>query len=230
MKICFLNGPNKNKEFLVKKDLILTRNDETKGSIFIDDSKASNPHAQIIQKQNTFYIQDLDSRNGIYVNEKKKEKFALKVGLEFAIGKTLFQVKEVLVTKIWSEEVIKTLKNLSFEDKPKDVQVFKKALKLSFKSGVQKGEKWHLYYGPRKVGAYCFDLPILEPKAPGVCFLLEPKEEFILFKTRYPEKILINKKHISKKKLSNGDIISFAKTFIEVEYIQDEKSYSKKKT
>ena len=216
MKICFLNGPHKGKEFPVKKGLILSRNSETEEDISIKDPQASNPHAKIVKKKSLFYLQDMDSKNGTYVNEEINDYFALEPGLKFQIGQTVLQVKES--PKPWNEVVTEELKKLSFENQPKPMKIITPSLVLEFKSGVQKGNTWHIHYGPREAGSGCLDLPILDPQAPDICFSLEPSKESVLFKTLYPEKVLINKKHISKKKLLAGDCISFANTSIEVSY------------
>ncbi len=219
MKICFLNGPYKGKEFPVKKGLILSRNSEEEEDIAIKDPKASNPHAKIVKKKNIFYLQDMDSKNGTYVNEEINDFFALQPGLKFQIGQTVLQVKESpKPKKPWNEAVMEELKKISFENHPKPMKTITPPLVLKFKSGVQKGNTWHIHYGPREAGSSCLDLPILDPQAPDICFSLEPSKDSVLFKTLYPEKILINKKHISKKKLTNGDCISFANTSIEVSY------------
>ena len=219
MKIYFINGPLKNQEFPVKEGLILSRSESEEGDIAIEDPKASNPHAEIIKKKGKFYLQDRDSKNGTSFREEINDCFILEPGVKFQIGQTVFQVKAPPAPqKPWFEIVGEELKKLSLKDHPKKLQPIIPALILKFKSGVQKGDIWHLHYGPREAGSASLDLPILEPQAPDICFSLEPEKEVVLFKTLYPEKILLNKKHISKKKLKNGDYISFANTSIEIKY------------
>lgn len=219
MKICFLNGSNKGKEFPVEKGLILSRSSKKEGNIVIEDPKASNPHAKIVKKKGEFYLQDMNSKNGTYVKKETNDFFILSPGLKFQIGQTIFQVKEApKPQKPWDEIVMEELKKLPIKDSPKKIQIIKPALILKFKSGIQKGNEWHIHYGPREVGSGCLDLPILEPQAPDICFSLEPSEKSVLFKTQYPEKILLNKKHTPKKNLIIGDCISFASTSIEVSY------------
>ena len=219
MILRFLNGPHKGKEVTLKKGLILSRKSTKKDVLSIEDSKASNPHAQVIKKKNGLYLQDMDSKNGTYFKGEINDSFALLPGIQFTIGKTVMEVTEPPPPpKIWSEEVIIELKNLSIKDREQQIQIIKPALILKFKSGVQKGNTWYIGYGPRTAGAASLDLPILEPQAPDVCFSLEPLKESVLFKTQYPEKVLINKEHISTKELIDKDCISFASTFIEISY------------
>lgn len=219
MKICFLNGPHKGTEFLIKKNLIFCRNKKQPNGVLITDPKASNPHAKIIKKNQGFYLKDLDSKNGTYVNKKINPYFALTQGLEFKIGKTLFIVKPDLIKQIpWTDTVAEELKKLSLKNNIKQWKIINPTLILQFKSGVQKGVKWFICYGPRKAGAESLDLPILESQAPDICFLLEPKLSGVLFKTQYPNKIFINKESLLQKQLVAGDIITFKKTSIKVEY------------
>lgn len=219
MILRFLNGPYKGKEVTLKKGLILSRNSKKKEVLSIEDPKASNPHAQIIRKKNTFYLQDMDSKNGTYFKGEINDLFALSPGIQFTIGKTVIEITEPPPSpKIWSEEVSTELKKLSIKDQEQQIQIIKPTLILNFKSGVQKGNKWYIGYGPRTAGATSLDLPILEPQAPDICFSLEPLKKSVLFKTQYPEKILINKEHVSTKKLVDKDCISFASTSIEISY------------
>ena len=219
LEISFLNGPNKGNIFLIEKGLVLTRNKKEEGDIFIEDPKASNPHAEIIKKRGLFYLKDMDSKNGTYVNEEINDLFALEPGIKFRIGKTILQVKKAPPPKKhWSEIVKENLSSVSLKDTPKKISLIKPSLILTFKSGVQKGDKWHLCYGPRTAGSASLDLPILEPQAPPICFFLKPGNQFVLFKTTYPEKVLLNKQHISKKILKPGDHISFNSMLIEVNY------------
>lgn len=229
LNIHFLNGSYKGKKFPVKKGLILTRNNKEEGDILIEDSKASNPHAEIIKKKGNFYLKDMDSKNGTYFEEKINDLFALTPGITFQIGNTKFEVKKAPPPeKPWYEIIAKELKLKTVKDHIKNLQALHPPLTLIFKSGPQKGDKWHIHYGPREVGSGSLDLPILESKAPDICFSLKPHKKSVLFKTLYPEKVLLNKKHISKKNLITGDRISFANTLIEVRYDSLEKGPKKK--
>ena len=219
MKIRFLNGPNKDQEFAVQKGLILSRKSEEEGEVPIGDPKASSPHAEIVQKKGVFYLQDMDSKNGTYLKGKINDFFALKAGLKFQIGETWFQViSPPPPPPAWDKIVAKELKTISPKDRPQSVTPLKHPLTLKFRSGVQKGDIWHIHYGPRSAGSASLDLPILEPDAPDLCFHLLPEKTSVLFKTQYPEKVLLNKKHTSRKKLSPGDSISFGGASIEVHY------------
>lgn len=70
-------------------------------SIFLDDPTVSRRHAKIYHKGNSFFIEDLDSRNGTYVNEKqvnKNERELLQNGDLIKLG--------TVVLKFYTEETI----------------------------------------------------------------------------------------------------------------------------
>ena len=230
MKIQFINGPNQGKEFKIQAGLILSRKKLKKGDIAVLDPKASSPHAEIIKKRKSFYLKDLDSKNGTCVDEDINDLFALKPGTTFFIGETGFQVmdspppkpKKQIIKKTWQETITEVLKKhlKQIKDPPaQEMLPIYPTLKLTFKSGSQKGDVWHVYYGPRQSGSASVDLPILDPSAPGICFSLHPVTGGgVLFKTTFSDKVLLNKKHQNRKNLEAGDLISVADTLIEVSF------------
>ena len=235
LKIIFLNGPHKGKEFSVKAGVVLSRNVVEKNDIAIEDVGASNPHAEIVKKKGRFYLNDMDSKNGTYLDNEINDCFVLKPERKFKIGKTWLKViqpvepvpkKPQRVAKkklFWSDVVIKELKALSLTDQAnKQVRVINPALVLKFKAGAQKGEKWLIGYGPRELGSATWDMPILDMEAPGICFSLEPlATNKVLFKTSYPEQVLLNNQHITKKEIKDGDFICVANTYIELSYYKN---------
>ena len=152
MKIIFLNGTYKDREFPVQEGLQLARDKGEEGDIFIEDPQASNPHAEIVKKKGRFYLQDLDSKNGTLLDEEINDFFALKPGLQFQIGHTRFQVKGQPKVEHWSKTIREELKKINIQDTPQEIKIIRPPLILKFKSGVQKGDTWHIYYGPRTAG------------------------------------------------------------------------------
>ena len=58
-----------------------------KNDIHIDNPAVSNSHAIIKKVMNAYFIEDLKSTNGTFVNEKKIDKYELLDGDEVIIGK-----------------------------------------------------------------------------------------------------------------------------------------------
>lgn len=58
-----------------------------KNDIQIDNPAVSSSHAVIRKVMNTYYMEDLGSTNGTFVNEKKIDKYELLDGDEVIIGK-----------------------------------------------------------------------------------------------------------------------------------------------
>ncbi|HIC22105.1 MAG TPA: FHA domain-containing protein [Planctomycetes bacterium] len=69
-------------------DLVIGRSPEV--DVTIDDSRISSRHASIIEEDSRWFIQDLDSGNGIVVGNRKVKKFELQDQLSFRIGKVEF--------------------------------------------------------------------------------------------------------------------------------------------
>ncbi len=59
--------------------------------IVIEDREVSRRHAMISKKAGEFLLCDLDSTNGVYVNNLKLERAVLKHGDVFQIGSCVFQ-------------------------------------------------------------------------------------------------------------------------------------------
>lgn len=88
-------GQNAN---LKKGSLIHVRNTVTIGrrddnSIVLSDSFVSSNHAKLYVRNNEFYLEDLDSTNGTYVNNQKLQgRMKLKMNDEIKIGTVIFKV------------------------------------------------------------------------------------------------------------------------------------------
>ena len=74
---------------LIRGDVTIGRMDDN--SIILSEPFVSGHHARVYAKNNTLYIEDLNSTNGIYVNEEKVEgKIKLTTGDEIKIGSAIF--------------------------------------------------------------------------------------------------------------------------------------------
>lgn len=64
----------------------------TEGGIVLDDTYASQQHARVYEQGNTFFVEDLGSTNGTYVNGRKiSYPLELRAGDRIKIGKTVFE-------------------------------------------------------------------------------------------------------------------------------------------
>lgn len=204
MIIKALTGPIKGQTFDLKNGLTLGREH---GDIILKDSSVSNLHAEIqIYSSGQVMIIDKDSKNKIYVNNKKTVKSVLEENNRFKIGKSEFIVKFVKTPQELLLEFLSKV-NSKVTDNPLDLKPFFKPVTIQFSSGIQKGKEYKVYYGPRIFGKRSVDFPILDKKSPEKCFVLMPDKQKIIFKTSYPEQVKYNNKNLEKTKIQDGDQI-----------------------
>jgi pSer/pThr/pTyr-binding forkhead associated (FHA) protein len=79
-------GPNAGSKFLVDKDAT-TAGRHPESDIFLDDVTVSRRHAEFRRVDDRFYVHDVGSLNGTYVNRQRVEETELASGDELQIGK-----------------------------------------------------------------------------------------------------------------------------------------------
>ena len=80
------HGPNAGSTFMIADDLTTTgRSPES--DVFLDDVSVSRKHAEIRRQPDGFYIHDLGSMNGTYVNRERVEVTKLAARDEVQIGR-----------------------------------------------------------------------------------------------------------------------------------------------
>jgi pSer/pThr/pTyr-binding forkhead associated (FHA) protein len=79
-------GPNAGSQFLIEKD-VTTAGRHPESDIFLDDITVSRRHAEIRRKDGNFFVHDMGSLNGTYVNRERVENTQLATGDELQIGK-----------------------------------------------------------------------------------------------------------------------------------------------
>ncbi len=79
-------GPNAGSTFLIERDATSVGRD-TKSDVFLDDVTVSRAHARIERRDHVFFVKDLGSLNGTYVNGEAVEETKLARGDEVQIGK-----------------------------------------------------------------------------------------------------------------------------------------------
>lgn len=84
------SGPLKGKEYpLDREEYIIGRDPQS--DIVVDENVVSRRHARVMKKLSEYVICDLNSANGIYVNNLKLDKAVLQHGDIIQIGSCLFQ-------------------------------------------------------------------------------------------------------------------------------------------
>jgi pSer/pThr/pTyr-binding forkhead associated (FHA) protein len=79
-------GPNAGSQFLIEKD-VTTAGRHPESDIFLDDITVSRRHAEVRRKDANFFVHDMGSLNGTYVNRERVENTQLAHGDELQIGK-----------------------------------------------------------------------------------------------------------------------------------------------
>ena len=109
---------------------------------------------------------------------KEKIKVILKKGLEFRLGKTVFEVSVVEVSvaetpkELWFSFLQKHINKVVNEGEEVRFTPFSYAAQLNFIEGPQKGESVLVTYGPRAFGKDSVDSLILDEQAKEDCFCL----------------------------------------------------------
>ena len=208
-----LTGPVKGRVFPVKHGLRIGR---ALGDIILKDQLVSDLHAEIqIYANGKIMIIDKDSKNKIIINNRKTVKSVLEKGSKFRIGQTDFKLDFIRPPEeICSEFIKKNAKNI--QDHPLFLQPFLRAIEIVFLSGLQKGHRHYLSYGPRFFGSCSVDFPVFEKKAPEKAFALVPGKVNTFFITSHPSVVQLNRKKIKKANIKNGDRILIGSTILKV--------------
>ncbi len=79
-------GPNAGSKFLIDRD-ITTAGRHPDNDIFLDDVTVSRRHAEFRRQDGKFFVRDVGSLNGTYVNRQRVDDTQLANGDELQIGK-----------------------------------------------------------------------------------------------------------------------------------------------
>ena len=80
------HGPNAGSTFLLEAE-VTTAGRNPESDVFLDDVTVSRRHVEVRRKQDGWYVHDLGSLNGTYVNRERVEVTKLASGDELQIGK-----------------------------------------------------------------------------------------------------------------------------------------------
>lgn len=110
-RLVILTGDKKGTGYILSTGrAIIGRATPPNVQISVDDPKMSKEHAEIVNIQGNYYITDLGSQNGIYLNDQKTKQSAIKHEDRIVIGQTVFKFEQQYVTQIndnLPKEVIK---------------------------------------------------------------------------------------------------------------------------
>src|SRR5262245_22974498 len=81
-----LEGKNSGVEYTIQKWTVIIGRDASVSDFVIDDPGASRSHACLEYHSGSFVIEDLESTNGVFVNDKPTSRHELTNGDKIAIG------------------------------------------------------------------------------------------------------------------------------------------------
>ena len=93
-KLYFMNGPDKGRQCEVDKSTIYIGR-APENDVQIKDKSVSRVHLKIVKRGNKFFITDLKSRNGTFIDGVRigpEMEYEIKEGMPVAIGKTFFSL------------------------------------------------------------------------------------------------------------------------------------------
>ena len=227
LSIQVLDGPLQGQLFVLKPGLTIGR---SQGDLAIRDKKASSQHAlvhfvpaQSPESNPKWEIEDLKSSNGIWLGERKAQRFELTEGLEFRIGSTRFRIvtQGSRPTPQWNEILTAEIQGLPQGHPPllvAQVSPFSPFLVLRFRQGPHAGETVVCGYGPRRVGSDVLDLELMDLLAPALAFEIRPTLKGADFFTPLPDLVIYNGQHISACAIETGDLVQVGKTVIEFSF------------
>ena len=79
-------GPNAGSTYLIEND-VTTIGRSPDSDVFLDDVTVSRKHAEIVRRVSEFFVRDLGSLNGTYLNRERVDETKLATGDEIQIGK-----------------------------------------------------------------------------------------------------------------------------------------------
>ena len=229
-----LDGPLKEKKFLIKEGLKIGRWESLNDIVLEGDTQASSIHAIVKRDDSKGILELIDhhSSNGLWIGDEKVDKIPLSKMTKtvFQIGKTSFQIEgpggEILS---WQEGLKKFFQQKEWPDTQEskdfllDIQPFNPMMDMLFTKGIQLATRWILGYGPRIFGARHLEFPLEDEDALPQSFCLQPTPEEPFFSTAFPDKILFNQKSVFSSPIQTGDIISFGETEITLSFLSKER-------
>lgn len=223
-----IEGANLGSRYKVQEGMTVGR---SQGDIIISDPKISGTHARIEKNDRAqLVLHDLNSANGIYIEDRRVKKVTLLQGVKFEIGRTQFRVQlaeedvlEAPTSQLsWRDILKRDLKDLATTklESTNKITSFSKAIKLSFSQGIQYDQEIILGYGPRIAGSDSLDIELKDDSAPKTAFELRAGAQGVEIKSLALGRVSLNHKTItSVQVLQDGDLISVGNTWIKISYL-----------
>lgn len=98
------SGPQKGSVFEIEGDSVVLGR-EAGGQVQILDQGISRQHAEIFRIGEMYFIQDLKSRNGTYVNDQRISEEILRIGDQIAVGNTVLVFEDRLAMRRDAEKI-----------------------------------------------------------------------------------------------------------------------------
>lgn len=96
-RLIMLHGDRPNTSFYLNKKISSIGRDES-NSIVLNDAQISKHHARIVNGEDSFWIEDSSSKNGVFINGKKiAEKEHLVHGCLLKLGSTILRFEKTTI-------------------------------------------------------------------------------------------------------------------------------------
>ncbi|MCB0377642.1 MAG: FHA domain-containing protein [Bdellovibrionales bacterium] len=214
-----IDGPQKGEKIQVKKTSTLGR---AGAVVVIEDPKLSQTHAVLeYNSKRQWFLQDKNSRNGVWVNGIRENRIQITNGMVFQVGSTFIKCSLVKrSSQKVGESFLDWLGGLAgrVKNEKSDLSEIKPEVRLRVIQGPQTGQSWDLFYGPRILGKDNPDLCLYDDRAPEQAFEIRVKRRYPYFHTDHPDKVIINEESITSKQLQPGDVIALGESQIIVEF------------
>jgi pSer/pThr/pTyr-binding forkhead associated (FHA) protein len=173
---------------------------------------------------------DRGSSNGIRLKGQRVTKVSLLPGVIFQIGKTHVQVIDVAAETSyvekpveegdWRSQLIHLIPKVHGENRMStEVRPLSPAIELFFITGPQCESVCTLGYGPRKFGSSSLDFELQDDFSPGHAFDIYQGTQGPELRTAHPQIVSVNGEHVEIVPLKSGDLITFGKTSIRVDFV-----------
>lgn len=215
----FIEGPRAGSKLSLESRTSLGR---AQGDIVINDPKLSGLHVVFDYEEGVgWHLIDSQSRNGVWLNGHRELRALLKSGDIIQVGSSQIrcrflrqdQQKSSEGFQGWVQSLVKKLKNGK-----SPVSEIKPEMRLRVIQGIQYGEVWDIFYGPRQAGRESLDICLYEDKAPKDSFQIQVKGKYAYFSTAHEKIVMLNNQNVTSKQFAPGDIITIGESKILVEF------------